>query len=194
MNLKLLIPAVLMASSFAGSVSAADVSYSRDVRPILAANCLACHGQDASKREADLRLDVREVATAPAKAGLIAIVAGKPDESELIRRITSSDPEIRMPHIKSKKPPLTADQIAKLQQWITQGAEEVRITLGFHRAPVRTAVPERQRSEIGPHNPIDQFVLNRLEREGLKPSPETDKITLRSRLSFGPYRIAADDC
>src|SRR3984957_6894215 len=107
MNLKFPTPTPSLALC-AGPAPAADISFSRDVRPILAANCLACHGQDASKREANLRLDVRDIATAPAKGGLIAIVAGKPEESELIRRIPSSDPEIQMPHFRSKKPPLTA--------------------------------------------------------------------------------------
>src|SRR5580700_1226198 len=100
---------------------AADVSFSKDVRPILAANCLACHGPDGKQRKADLRLDVSEIVTAPARGGLIAIVPGKPEESELIKRITSSDPEIRMPHVKSRKKPLTEAQIDILRRWIAQG-------------------------------------------------------------------------
>src|SRR6185437_7426597 len=96
--------------------SAADISFNRDIRPILTANCLACHGQDATKREANLRLDIREIATAPAKGGLVAIVPGKPEASELIKRVTASHPNVRMPHAPGKKLPFAVGQIDLLRQ------------------------------------------------------------------------------
>ena len=101
---------------------ARDISFTQDVRPLLAANCLACHGQDENKRKGDLRLDQRDAATSAAKGGLIAIVPKEPDKSELLKRISSTDPEVRMPPAKSKKEPLSAEQIALLTQWIAQGA------------------------------------------------------------------------
>lgn len=160
---------------------AADVSFSRDVRPILAANCLACHGADSTQRKANLRLDIGEIATAPAKDGLVAIVPGKPDESELIKRVTSSDPEVRMPHVKSKKKPLSAAQVAILRQWIAQGAKYE--SHWAFTAPVRPAVPQ-VKDGAWVRNPIDAFVLAALQRNGLAPSPQADKVTLLRRLSL----------
>ena len=93
----------------------------------------------------------------------------------MIKRITSSDPEFRMPHAKSKKKALSADQIAILRQWIAQGAKYE--SHWAFTAPVRPAVPPMA-------NPIDAFILQRLQHEGLKPSPEADKITLLRRLSL----------
>src|SRR5580692_1980998 len=109
-NARLLIPAIVLSS--AGICGAADITYSRDVRPILAANCFACHGQDVDKRKGDLRLDDRQIATRPAKGGLVAIVPSKPDESELVKRITAANDDDRMPPAKSGKKPLSSEQIA----------------------------------------------------------------------------------
>ncbi len=172
--------AVALAATACG-VRAADVSFSRDVRPILAANCFACHGTDPQKRKAKLRLDDRDVATHPAKSGDIAIVPGKPQDSELIKRITSGDPDDRMPPAKSDKKPLSPEQVATLRQWIAQGAK-YEAHWSFI-PPVRPAIPAVK--DAGwVRNPIDAFVLNRLDREGLAPSPETDKTTLLRRLSL----------
>ncbi len=165
--------------TFVLRVEAAEkVQFNRDVRPILSGNCFFCHGPDEKKREADLRLDVRESALAD-RDGVKAIVPGKPDESELLTRILSHDKDEAMPPPKSKKPPLTAQQIATLRRWIEQGAE-----YEGHWAflPLREEAPFAVKDGAWPKNPIDRFILARLEREGLKPSPEADPATLCRRM------------
>jgi hypothetical protein len=110
---------VVMLLAVAGSHVRADepLEYNRDIRPILADNCFACHGADSAARKADLRLDQRDAAI---EYG--AITAGKPDESELIARIFSQDPKQVMPPPETKKK-LTAEQKEKLKRWIAAGAE-----------------------------------------------------------------------
>src|SRR5487761_507701 len=105
----------------AGSAAAEDsapppVSYSEQIKPLLSGRCYACHGSDAAQRKADLELHVRD------KAVREAIVPGKAAESPLVERITSQDPELRMPPPDSKKPPLTAEEIALVKRWIDEGA------------------------------------------------------------------------
>src|ERR1041385_1307575 len=99
-----------------------DISYNRDIRPILLENCFACHGPDSASRKANLRLDSFEAATALRKEGKHAIVAGKPDESEAIRRIFTSDEDDRMPPVKSKKV-LKSDEKDLLKRWVAAGAK-----------------------------------------------------------------------
>lgn len=170
--------AILIAFAFlTGVARGGEISFSRDVRPILAANCLTCHGPDAKERKANLRLDTEE-ALKPADKGVVAIVPGKPDASELIKRITSSDPDFRMPHVKSKRKPLSAEQVAVLRQWIEQGA---KFESHWAFAPVvRPALPKGAASG----NPIDAYVVDRLHRENLSLSPQADKVTLLRRLSL----------
>src|SRR5665213_2062649 len=171
--------AILTACGLAPVVAhAGDVSFGREVRPILAENCFACHGQDASRRKAELRLDVRAVATAPAKGGAIAIVPGKADQSELIRRVTSSDSQERMPQTKSNKKPLSAEQVQILKRWVNEGANYE--SHWAFTAPVRAALPQAG----GAANPVDRFVIARLAREGMTPSKPADKVTLLRRLSL----------
>ncbi len=156
------------------------VAYTRDIRPILADKCLSCHGPDAKQRKGKLRLDNRRDATAAAASGSPAIVPGKLDDSELYRRITSDDPEERMPPAKTGKP-LTPAEIARLKTWIEQGAE-----YQGHWAfvpPVRPMLPPVKNAGWC-RNPIDRFILARLEAEGLSPSSRADKITLIRRLSL----------
>jgi len=149
--------------------------YNRTVRPILADNCFACHGPDSAARKADLRLDKREAAI---DSG--AIVPGKPDDSELIQRITSTDPEALMPPAASHKK-LTEAQKATLTRWIAEGAA-YEPHWSFI-APQRPAVPKVSDATWA-RNPIDDFVLARLESEGLKPAPEADRRTLARRVSL----------
>jgi hypothetical protein len=152
-----------------------DVSFNRDIRPILSDNCFACHGPDISTRKAKLRLDQREVAI---KAG--AIVPGKADQSEMIRRIFAEDEKERMPPKKAKKT-LTSKQTELLKKWVEQGA-----VYQGHWAfipPVRPELPA-VKNDKWVKNPIDRFILGRLEQEGLQPSPEADRRTLARRLSF----------
>ena len=155
-------------------------SISRDVRPILSDNCFACHGPDDKARKAGLRLDTKEGAFAKLKSGGLAIVPGKPDESELIFRIESDDPELHMPPKKSGKQ-LTADQVAVLRRWVEQGA-----TWSTHWAfepPRKPALPAVKNAGW-PINEIDRFILARLEAEGLSPSPEAGKTTLIRRVTL----------
>jgi cytochrome c553 len=161
---------------WAGRVAAADqppIDFNRDIRPILAENCFYCHGQDGQKRQADLRLDEREAAV---KAG--AIVPGDAGASGLLERVRSSDPDVLMPPPSSNRR-LSEEQKRLLERWIAEGA-------GYtpHWAftpPVRPAVPAASRQDW-PRNDIDRFVLARLDRAGLAPSPEADRPTLIRRL------------
>ncbi|MDB5307325.1 MAG: Planctomycete cytochrome [Gemmataceae bacterium] len=153
------------------------IDFARDVRPILADNCFACHGPDEKTRKADLRLDTRD--------GLLGghtVGPGPAAKSELVARVTAKDPDEVMPPPKSGKK-LTPEQIATLKAWIDQGAP-----WSAHwafAAPARPPVPggsEKPSSWV--RNPIDGFVLAQLEKAGLKPSPEADKTTLIRRVTL----------
>jgi Protein of unknown function (DUF1553)/Protein of unknown function (DUF1549)/Planctomycete cytochrome C len=148
------------------------LEFNRDIRPILSDACFQCHGPDKSKRKADLRLD--------SAAGNKVVVSGKPAESELIRRITSADKDEVMPPPSSGRL-LTAAQRDVLKKWVEQGAEWQ--THWAYVVPKRPDIPPVKDSVWG-KNPIDRFVLARLEREGLKPSSEALKHTLIRRLSL----------
>ncbi len=148
--------------------SGADPVFSRDILPLLSDKCLACHGPDDSHREGDLRLDTREGAT------LHAIVPGDPAQSELMRRLTSQDPDERMPPPAHHKK-LSEEEIQKVNRWIELGAP-----WGKHWAfekPIKPEVPSA-------NHPIDAFILKRLASEGLTISPMADHRTQRRRLSF----------
>ncbi|HUY92266.1 MAG TPA: DUF1553 domain-containing protein [Pirellulales bacterium] len=155
--------------------AAEPLEYNRDIRPILSENCFACHGPDSAARKADLRLDQREAAI---DSG--AFTPGKADESELIRRILSTDPDEQMPPPATKKQ-LTAEQKETLRQWLAAGAE-YQPHWSFI-APVRPPLPQ-VRNSAWVRNPIDNFVLAKLERHGLQPAPEADRRTLARRLSL----------
>ena len=157
----------------------ATVNYNLDVRPILADNCFACHGPDAKTREADLRLDTKAGAFSE-PSGYPVIVPGEPEESELYLRIASNDDHYRMPPAGFNKT-LTPEQVDVITQWIREGAkweEHWAFT-----TPIRPTPPDvKNRDWI--RNPIDAFILSRLEKEGLQPASEADKRTLIRRLSF----------
>jgi len=157
-----------------------SVNFAREIRPILSDNCFTCHGPDDQKRKASLRLDTREGAFGKLKGGSLAIVPGKPDESELIFRIESDDPDLRMPPQKSGKQ-LTAGQIAVLRRWIEQGA-----TSSTHWAfepPRKPALPQVKNAGW-PVTEIDRLILARLEAEGLSPAPQAGKTTLIRRVTL----------
>src|SRR5436190_12939933 len=156
------------------------IDFNRDIRPILSENCYKCHGPDPKARKGDLRLDTKEGALAEIEKGKAAIVAGKPDQSELWHRITSKESDERMPPAKSGKK-LAAPQIALLRKWIEQGAEYQGHWAFI--APQKVAAPAVKNASWV-RAPIDAFLLSRLEKEGLAPSPEADKVTLLRRLSF----------
>jgi mono/diheme cytochrome c family protein len=161
------------------SAHAAPIDFMRQVQPILSENCYACHGPDEASVEAGLRLDRRDLALAGGDSGK-AIVPGDPAASLILERVTHTDPDTVMPP-PDKKPPLTPEQIAILRQWIAEGAQ-----WGEHWAfvaPKRPPVPEvSDRTWV--KNPIDAFVLTKLESEGLKPSPPADSTTLLRRMSL----------
>ena len=149
------------------------LEYNRDIRPILSDKCFSCHGADSASRKADLRLDVRENAVE-----MGAITAGEVDESEMLARIFSEDDESIMPPPETKKP-LSAEEKEILQQWIAEGAEyQPHWSL---IAPQKTEPPTVKDPEWV-KNPIDQFVLARLEAEGLSPAPPADPRTLFRRI------------
>ena len=151
------------------------LQYNRDIRPILVENCFACHGADSAARKADLRLDKRDAAI---EYG--AIDPGKPDASALVERIVSEDADVVMPPPATKKK-LTAAQKEKLRQWIADGADyEPHWSL---IPPVRPSPPAVKDKAWG-KNPIDAFVLAKLEAAGLKPAAEADRWTLARRLSL----------
>ena len=151
----------------------APISFNRDIRPIFAAKCLACHGRDEDQREAELRLDRRQDAI---DSG--AIVAGQPNDSELVQRIISQDAEQRMPPPDSGDA-LTEEQKQLLRRWITEGAKYEK-HWSFIR-PTKPALPA-VRDRDWPRNGIDHFVLARLDKEDLQPSSETDRYALVRRV------------
>ncbi len=159
---------------------ASKVQFARDVLPILATHCFTCHGPDAKTLKAGLRLDVFETATRKLKSGHFAVVPGKSNESELIVRIFSADDTERMPP-RNAKTKLTEAEKSLLKRWIDEGAEYQR-----HWAfvvPKRPSLPTVKNAAWA-RNPVDQFLLARMEAERLKPSPEADRYTLARRLAI----------
>lgn len=154
------------------------VEFNRQIRSILADNCFTCHGPDRGKRKADLRLDVESAAHAD-RGGYRAIAPGVPEQSELYRRLTS-DEEGRMPPPKTGKK-LSSEQIRLIRRWIEQGG---KYQPHWAFVPLKMpAVPSVQQRSWG-RNPIDNFVLARLEQENLRPAEEAAKTTLLRRVSL----------
>ena len=164
----------------ADGLPAGKVSFDRDVRPILSDNCFVCHGPDEKDRQAGLRLDQRAGAVKPAESGKIAIVPGKPDASELIQRVISTDDNVRMPPLKGKHKPLTTQQIDTLKRWIASGAEYT--SHWAFQAPVLPTVPRVDEARFPARNDLDRFVAAKLLEHAMVRSPEVDKITLLRRL------------
>jgi mono/diheme cytochrome c family protein len=161
-------------------LAAGPVEFERDVRPILADKCFACHGSDTEHREGGLRLDERPAALVGGESGDPAIRPGKPAESELVRRIESTDDSEVMPPPASKKE-LSPEEKKLLARWIGEGAKYQQHWAFV--APKRPATPP-VKNTTWPRSAIDQFILARLEQEGLSPSPEADRITLLRRLTL----------
>jgi hypothetical protein len=182
--------AVLLAFGVTSADGAEKLHYNRDIRPILSDKCFHCHGPDKNKRDSGLRLDVREDALAM-RDGIRAIVPGKPDGSEIISRISTTDPDDHMPPAKSKLDSLTPAEIALLKRWIAEGAEYEAHWAFIPLKPI--AAPK-----AGDESPIDTTVSAGLAARGLKPQPEADRYTLLRRVSFdltglppSPQEIAA---
>src|SRR5262245_45693283 len=158
----------------------ATVDFNRQVRPILSENCFACHGPDEKQRKAKLRFDTKEGVFAKLRGGGSAIVPGKVEESELVRRITAEETSERMPPVKSGKK-MKPEEIALLKEWIAQGAP-----WSSHWAfvpPRRPELPAVGNAEWC-RNPMDQFVLAKLQAIGLQPSPEADRTALIRRVTL----------
>ena len=162
-------------ADFSEVVNAAPpVDFQRQVQPILAEHCTLCHGVDTNDRKAGLRIDVRADALAGGESGSAAIVPGKPDDSEMIRRITSLDADTVMPP-KNHNKPLSEAQIATLKQWITEGAEYENHWA--FTAPTKSVLPNS-----GTDHPIDAFVLARIKEELLTPSSQATNSALCRRI------------
>jgi hypothetical protein len=168
------------------AAAAAAPDYEKEVLPILKQHCYSCH--DGRKQTATLRLDLRARAFKGGESGDAGIVPGKPGESSLIQRVASTDPDVRMP---PEGKGLTPKEIQTLKEWVEAGAAWPDALAGDEKAalkhwafhpPVRPEVPADATGWS--KNPIDNFVLARLAKEGLKPSPEADKSTLLRRLSL----------
>ena len=158
------------------------ISYNFDVRPILSDKCYACHGPDANKRKAELRLDIQDSAYAPLKEtkGAFALVPGKPEESEVFKRVSSTDPTYQMPIPESHLGALTEYEVGVIKKWIKQGAKYEK-----HWAfstPVKPALPEVENKKWV-KNEIDYFILKKIEEKGLTTNEEADKERLLKRVS-----------
>jgi hypothetical protein len=167
---------LLIATFYFRHRSGDEVHFSRDVRPILNQNCMPCHGGVRQKNGVSFLF--REEALGTGKSGKRTIVPGKPDASELIARVTSLDPEARMPYHGS---PLSPQQIDVLRRWIRQGAKWEDY---WSFVPPKPQALPAVKSTDWPRQPLDRFVLSRLEREGLSPSPEADRSALLRRVSL----------
>jgi mono/diheme cytochrome c family protein len=171
------------------------IDYNTQVKPILNKHCIACHG--GVKRQGGFSLLTREEALAPTESGRRAIVPGDPDASEMMRRLTCSDPEERMPY---RKAPLSSTEIATLRRWIAQGAAW---ELHWAYRPVTQPDVPRPVAKWGglvvadasdwPRNDLDWFVLQRLQAEKLQPSPEAERAVLAQRVSMDLIGLPAPD-
>ncbi len=168
-------------SGTAAAIALPDtISFNEHIRPIFVNNCFRCHGSDPGSRKAELRLDREEFAFVPRANGQPVIVKGNPGASALVRRITSSDPDVVMPPPETHKT-LEPREKALLERWIKDGAQYQ--PLWSLIKPERPALPDvRQTDRV--RNPIDRFVLARLEQEGLTPQPEADRHTLIRRVTL----------
>jgi len=181
MSRSLLLSTALLSAALLAPLRAEEkVQFNRDIRPIFSDTCFQCHGPDEKERKAGLRLDTRETAVKPAESGEIAIVPGKPEASELVKRLTTTDKDDIMPPRKLHKT-ITPAQIEKVKLWIAQGAEYQGHWAFI--APQQPKVPEVA-DKAAVRNPIDNFIIARLAKDGLKPSPEADKATLIRRAAL----------
>jgi hypothetical protein len=157
------------------------LQFNRDIRPILSNNCYLCHGPDEKHREGGLRLDRVGDATAKLESGVAAIVPGDVNASELVKRILSTDPNMVMPPPNSGKT-ITDEQRQTLKQWVAEGAE-YQGHWSFI-SPQRPTPPAVKRMDLV-RNDIDPFLLSRLEKDGIEPNGEADKVTLIRSISPG---------
>lgn len=176
---------VIWMAGVVSSATAADTSpsFTRDIKPLLSERCIRCHGPDADERQGGgddgLRIDTAEGAMADL-GGYAAVVPGKPDESELIQRLTTSDPDLRMPPEGAGKG-LSEQEVDLVRAWIAAGADYE--PHWAYVPPVQPPVPEVA-NDAWALTPIDRFVLAKLEAAGVEPQPESDRATLARRLAL----------
>ena len=194
MKLKITIAAILIVFGLSAWVSCSNdhnkkvsiqdkISYNYDIRPILSDKCYPCHGPDANKRKADFRLDIKDSAYAPLKEtiGAFAIVPGKPEESELINRISSTDPSYQMPEPESHLGLLSEREIQLFTAWIKQGAKFEK-----HWAfvkPEKAKLPEVS-DMAWPKNEIDYFTLAKMDEQRLVHNEEAAKELLLKKITL----------
>jgi len=155
------------------------ITFNRDIRPIFSDTCFKCHGFDRNARQADLRLDIREDALA-VRGDVTPIVPGDPGHSDVVRRITATNLDERMPPADSNRS-LTPEQIELIRTWIAQGAEyQPHWSLVAPVSPAPPVVDDQR----WVRNPIDRFVLARQAKAGMSPSPEAGKSTLIRRATL----------
>ena len=166
-----------------GSLHAAGVDFDRDISPILSQKCFACHGPDEEKVKGDLRLDLPDVTLGPftPREGYRILTPGDPDNSELWRRIITTDPDEQMPPPESRHEPLNELQRQKMKEWISQGAKYE--AFWAFAAPIKRPLPEVSNPEWMKH-PIDRWVMKGLEENGMEASLPADPRALLRRLSF----------
>jgi mono/diheme cytochrome c family protein len=173
-------PAAARADTMSSAVDTETVEFSRDIRPLLSQYCYACHGPDEGSREAGLRLDRADAALAETESGTRAVVPGRADQSELIARIASTDPDLRMPPASSGHT-LSAEQIDLFRRWVDSGA---KFDDHWSFRPIARPQPPTVRNSARIRNPIDTFVQAKLEKLRIEPSPEAARTTLARRLSL----------
>lgn len=172
--------ACLIVPVIAEAQSETEINFGRDIRPILSDKCFKCHGPDEGHRQGGLRLDLRQSALGAGESGEIAVKPGDLAASALVQRITAIDENLRMPPAETNKP-LTPDEIERLKKWIESGASwEEHWSLQPLTVP---PLPEVSRADWC-ETEIDRFILARLDREKLVPSPSADKVTLIRRVTF----------
>lgn len=160
--------------------TAASVDFDAEIRPVLSQNCFKCHGPDAAARKSGLRLDQRSEAIKPGKSGRTPIVPGQPDQSELIARIGSADSRRHMPPPASNLK-LSPDEATRLRRWVAEGAPYA--PHWAYQAPVRPPLPPVKNSSWA-RNPVDRFILARLEREKLQPTAPAQGYHLARRVAL----------
>jgi Protein of unknown function (DUF1553)/Protein of unknown function (DUF1549)/Planctomycete cytochrome C len=174
------VPVILGLTFVSAAAAEQPLDFNRDVRPILSNKCFACHGPDEKVRQAGLRLDRAESATAELESGVTAIKPGDPEASELIRRITHADESQRMPPAEFGKP-LTPEEIGVLRRWIEHAAPYA--AHWSYVKPVRIVPPRAPEAwQHWPRNAIDQFALHGMLANRLYPSPEADRYALVRRV------------
>ncbi|MEP3479277.1 MAG: DUF1553 domain-containing protein [Fuerstiella sp.] len=160
----------------------AQVDFNTEVRPILSANCLLCHGPDEEGVESGLQLHQHDLAIAEADSGERAIVPGQPDLSEMIARITTDDEDLKMPPADHGQP-LTKNQVATIKQWITEGAQYDRHWA--YTVPAKSKLPQPPAEwKSWPQNAIDHFILKQQLKHGLAPSAKANRRSLARRVAL----------